>query len=86
MTVTPEEVTGALTVLWVLILRLFRRHVVAFWLAALPGVILHEISHWMVAFITLGQPGFPRFIPKKMGNAYALAACRSITPAGLMGH
>jgi hypothetical protein len=26
----------------------------------------------MVAFITLGQPGFPRFIPKKMGNAYAL--------------
>jgi hypothetical protein len=26
----------------------------------------------MVAFVTLGQPGFPRFIPKKMGNVYAL--------------
>ena len=69
---TPLELAGALTLIWVLILRLLRRNIVAFWLAALPGVILHEMTHWMVAFATFGRPGFPRFIPKKMGNAYAL--------------
>jgi len=26
----------------------------------------------MAAFVTFGQPGFPRFIPKKIGNVYAL--------------
>ena len=69
---TPLELAGALTLIWVLILRLFRHNIVAFWLAALPGVILHEMSHWMMAFATFGRPGFPRFIPKKMGSAYAL--------------
>lgn len=72
MILQPAYVLGAITLIWIGVLRLFRGRIVLFWLMALPGVILHELSHWMVAFVTLGRPGFPRFIPKKMGNVYAL--------------
>ncbi|MBU2784592.1 hypothetical protein HAP93_02230 [Acidithiobacillus ferriphilus] len=65
-------VTAALTLLLVALLRLFRGHVALFWLAALPGVILHELTHWMVAFVTLGRPGFIQLWPKKTGGGYSL--------------
>ncbi len=64
---TPLELAGADTLLWVLLLRRYRRNILAFWLAALPGVVLHELAHWVVALATLGRPGVPRLIPKKLG-------------------
>ena len=69
---SPGDLAGLLTIIWVLVLRLFRRNIVALWMVALPGVILHELAHWTIAFVTIGRPGFPRFLPKRMGNAWAL--------------
>ena len=70
-------------------LRLFRGHIVIFGFLALPGVILHELAHWSIAFLTLGQPGFISLIPKRVNGGYALGRVPIHNPrwfnAGLIG-
>lgn len=41
---------------------------------SLPGTILHELSHWVVAFVLGCKPSFPNIIPKKMGDYWILGS------------
>ncbi|WP_253253667.1 hypothetical protein [Acidithiobacillus marinus] len=52
--IPPKTVIMILTLAGVVLLRGLRRYFVLFWMAALPGVILHELSHWTTALFTNG--------------------------------
>lgn len=41
---------------------------------SLPGTILHELSHWVVAFVFGCKPSFPNIIPKKDGDCWILGS------------
>lgn len=59
---------GALVI--ALAIRITRKHMIWFWMASLPGIVLHEISHWITALVSFGNPGPPHIIPKKIGPGY----------------
>ncbi len=86
---SPLELSIPFTLFWLAVLRLFRGHIVFFWFVAIPGVILHELAHWFVAFLTYGQPGFVSLIPKRVNGGYALGRVPIHNPrwfnAGLIG-
>ncbi len=42
------------------------------WLILLPGVIAHELAHWIIGFLTFSRPSFPNLIPKRQGNEWIL--------------
>ncbi len=69
----PAWLMAGLALVYLAALRLLRNHIVFFWFAALPGIIVHEISHWIIAFLTIGQPGFPRFMPARVPGGYVMA-------------
>ena len=69
----PAWLMAALTLVCLAAIRLLRNHIVFFWFAALPGIIVHEITHWVSAFVTFGHPGFPRFMPKRVPGGYIMA-------------
>ena len=71
--IRPVDVTAGLSLLYLIALRMLRGHIVFFWFAALPGIVVHELSHWIVAFVTLGFPGFPRFLPRRVPGGYIMA-------------
>lgn len=46
----------------------------AFILISLPGTLLHELSHWLFAFVLRAKPSLPSIIPKKQGNTWCLGS------------
>lgn len=58
----------------VLLLQLLQRHVLIFCIVALPGTIAHELSHYVVGWITHGKPRSFSIVPRRHGNAYILGA------------
>lgn len=71
--IPPETAILILTLAGVVILRGLRRYFILFWMAALPGVVLHELSHWLLALVTGGQPALPRLWPQKIPGGYSMA-------------
>lgn len=61
-------ILGAVSVLVALWIRLFRHRLFLFWILALPGVVLHELAHWIAALVSFGQPGAPHIIPKRISK------------------
>lgn len=47
-------------------LALFRRNWVLLWLGFLPITMVHELAHWIVAFILRLSPRFPNLIPQEV--------------------
>ncbi len=43
-------------------------------LVALPGTLMHELSHLLLAFVLGAQPTFPSIIPKRDGNSWRLGS------------
>lgn len=76
----PQTVILILTLADVVLLRGLRRYFALFWMAALPGVVLHELSHWTTALFTNGQPSFPRFWPQKIPGGYSMARVPILNP------
>lgn len=64
--VSPIAAGWFLVAAWLLVLRRFRHRLLALWLVALPGVILHELAHWLMATITMGRPDPPGLLPKRL--------------------
>lgn len=52
--------------------RLFMRSILTFWLFYLPGTILHELAHFVIAVLTFAAPTRFTLIPKRQGNYYVL--------------
>jgi hypothetical protein len=77
---TPGYLVLFTTLVFWVVLRWFRGNIVLFWILASPGVILHELAHWMVAFVTLG-PGFIQLWPRRMGSAWSLGRVPIHNPA-----
>lgn len=51
-------------------IRLFRRRLLFFWMLTLPGVVLHELTHWIAALVSFGEPGPPNLIPQRIRKGY----------------
>jgi len=47
-----------------------------FAVVALPGTMLHELSHFMVALVLGARPSFPSLIPSKVGRVWRLGEVR----------
>lgn len=58
----------------VLLLQLLQRHILVFYLVALPGTIAHELTHLVLGWVTGGRPQGFSVIPRRRGNAYILGA------------
>lgn len=71
--IQPKTAIIISTLVLVVLLRGLRRYFVLFWLAALPGILFHELSHWLLAFVSNGRPCFPRMLPKRVPGGYVLA-------------
>ena len=56
--------------LWLLLL--FTRTTASRIALELPATAMHELSHWLVAFLTGSRPGFPSLWPKREGNHWVL--------------
>lgn len=52
----------------VLALGWLKRHFLLFSLAALPSTIFHELTHFLAALVTGGQPTGINLIPRRDGN------------------
>ena len=50
----------------------------AYSLFVLPGVLGHEICHWLVAVILGARPSFPNLIPRHDGNTWRLGAVQFV--------
>jgi len=46
-------------------------------LFALPGVLGHELCHWLVALVLGARPSFPSILPERNGNTWRLGSVRS---------
>ncbi len=40
----------------------------------LPATILHELAHWLVAFVLGGNPGLPSLWPRREGRMWVLGS------------
>jgi hypothetical protein len=49
-----------------------KHHFLVFAICALPGTLLHEMSHFLVAALTGGRPSSFSVIPRRVGAAYVL--------------
>lgn len=58
----------------VLLLHLLQRHVLLFCIVALPGTIAHELTHFVVGWMTRGRPRGFSIIPRRQGSSYILGA------------
>ena len=58
----------------VLLLHIAQRYMLIFCVMALPGTIAHELTHFVVGWITGGKPQGLSIIPRRRGNAYVLGA------------
>jgi hypothetical protein len=54
-----------------------KHHFLVFAICALPGTLLHEMSHFLVAALTGGRPSSFSVIPRRVGAAYVLGPGRS---------
>lgn len=45
-------------------------------LVALPGTLLHELAHYLIALITGGRPSFPRLVPQRTPRGWQLGQVR----------
>ena len=51
-----------------------RRSVWSYALVALPGTLLHELSHWLVALLSGGQPTSPSVFPVRSERGWRLGS------------
>lgn len=54
--------------------KLFVKTILTSWLFYLPGTILHELAHFVVAILTFAAPRRFNLIPKREGNVYVLGS------------
>lgn len=62
-------------------IRLFRHRLLFFWMLTLPGVILHELAHWIAALVSFGEPGPPNLFPQRIRKgvwAFGHVQCRNV--------
>lgn len=67
-----------LAILLALVLIRLARHA-GMWIfavVALPGTMLHELSHFTIALVLGAQPSFPSLIPTKVGRVWRLGEVR----------
>ena len=60
----------------VLLLLMLRRHILVFSLVALPGTLLHELSHVVMGLLTFGRPVGISLLPRRSVNGYVLGSAR----------
>lgn len=53
--------------LWVLMLKA-RSSLTVLILVTLPATLVHELAHWLVAFLLGARPSFPSVVPRKEDN------------------
>lgn len=60
---------------------LSRRVLFLAWFFRLPAIFLHELSHWIFAFLTNAKPSSLNIFPKKIGNSVVFGSveCKNIT-------
>lgn len=46
----------------------------AYIVVSLPGTLLHELCHWLFAFILRARPALPSIIPRKEGGVWCLGS------------
>jgi len=43
-------------------------------LVALPGTLMHELAHFIVAFLLRAQPEFPSLVPRRMDGGWRMGS------------
>jgi len=56
------------------LLLISRRLGVLFFVAAFPATLAHELMHWLVGLLTLGEPSGLRLVPARRASGYALGS------------
>ena len=56
-----------------------------YWLFTLPGTFVHELAHWLVAFLTGARPGFPSLVPHKRDEGGWVLGSVTFRPGWLSG-
>lgn len=62
---TPAIAAVLATACWVVALASLRRHIVWVWFAGMPGLLAHELAHWIAAALTGARPGALSIIPRR---------------------
>ena len=60
----------------VLLMLMLRRHILVFSLVALPGTLLHEVSHVVMGLLSFGRPTGISLIPRRSVSGYVLGSAR----------
>lgn len=64
-----------IALLTMLFFEILRRYSTFFTIVCLlPGTFLHEMSHWIVAFLCRCHPSFPSLIPKRNESGWTLGS------------
>lgn len=71
-----ELIPPALGIVFAVLLHLLSRRLPmwAYIFISLPGTLLHELSHWVFAFILRAKPSWPSIIPKREGKTWCLGS------------
>ena len=64
----------AVFAVWVLGLFAQRLGMVVYSIFALPGTVMHESAHYLMALVFAARPTFPSIIPKKENNSWRLGS------------
>lgn len=69
------------SVIIALLIRSLSKHFLVAWFLMLPGVLAHELWHWIAGVITAGKPFNLSLWPRKEGKSYVLGSVsfRNIT-------
>lgn len=65
---------GSVIVSYLLTSTMAHKNILLYALFTLPGTILHELCHYIVALFTLSRPSFPSIIPQRIDGNLALGS------------
>jgi len=73
MWISDHDIFLIVVAIFAVLLRWSRHYLLISFALLLPGTILHESAHWLVAFFLRGYPGKLSIVPHKIGpNRYRL--------------
>lgn len=74
MITAPFAIYLAAVIGIVALLRWLQRYLLIFFVAALPGTIAHELTHFLMGIVSGGKPRGFSVIPRRRGKGYVLGS------------